>query len=245
MKTVAIVQARMGSSRLPGKVLMGLAGQTVLERVVRRVQRFKYVDDVIVATSVSPADDEIVATCGQIKLPVFRGSEFDVLDRFMKAARTYHADICVRITADCPLIDPEVSDEIIRRFGQANRPIDYASNKIPQSFPRGLDTEVFTLAALERAWQNASRPYERAHVTVYIYEHPDQFKLLSITSDVDRADWRWTVDTNEDLEFVREVYLRLGADGDFTWRDVVSLLEREPNLCNINRRVIQKHVLEG
>ena len=195
MKTVAIIQARMGSSRLPGKVLMDLGGQTVLERVVRRVQHCKYVDEIVVATSILPVDDEIVATCGQMDVPVFRGSESDVLDRFLMAADAHHADICVRITADCPLIDPGLSDEIIRLFKQANPPVDYASNKIPQSYPRGLDTEVFTIAALKRAWQNASLPYERAHVTIYIYEHPEQFKLLSITSDVERADWRWTLDT--------------------------------------------------
>ena len=245
MKTVAIIQARMGSSRLPGKVLMDLAGQTVLERVVRRIQRCEYVDEVVVATSFLPVDDNIVATCRQIDVSVFRGSETDVLDRFWMAANAQHADICVRITADCPLIDPGVSDDIIRRFMQANPAIDYASNKIPQSYPRGLDTEVFTITALERAWQNALLPYERSHVTIYIYEHPDQFGLLSIVSDVNRADWRWTLDTLEDLEFIRQIYLRLGAADRFTWRDVIALLEKEPELRNINRHVMQKMVREG
>jgi spore coat polysaccharide biosynthesis protein SpsF len=235
----------MGSSRLSGKVLMDLAGQTVLERVVRRVQRCKYVDEVVVATSVSPADDEIVAKCGQMEVPVCRGSESDVLDRFFMAAHAHQADICVRITADCPLLDPEVSDEIIRRFRQANPSVDYASNKIPQSFPRGLDTEVFTIAALERAWQNASLPYERAHVTIYMYEHPDQFKLLSVMCDVDRANWRWTLDTLEDLIFIRQIYARLCPDERFTWRDVIAIVEQEPALCNINRHIVQKPVQEG
>lgn len=245
MMTVAIIQARMGSSRLPGKVLMDLGGRTMLERIVRRVRRCKRVDQVAVATSVSPLDDRIVTKCEQIAVPVFRGSELDVLDRFMGAARAFQADVCIRITADCPLIDPEVTDYIIDRFWQANPAVDYASNKIPQSYPRGLDTEVFTLSALERAWQRASRPYERAHVTVYIYEHPEQFKLLSITSDVDRADWRWTVDTIEDLKFVREIYDRLGPDDQFSWRDVLSLLDREPALRKINSHVRQKPAREG
>jgi spore coat polysaccharide biosynthesis protein SpsF len=234
----------MGSSRLPGKVLMDLAGQTVLERVARRIQCCKYVDEVVVATSILPVDDDIAATCRQIDVPVFRGSESDVLDRFLKAAYAHRADICVRITADCPLIDPGVSDEIIRCFGQANPPVDYASNKIPQSYPRGLDTEVFTLAATERAWQNASLPYEREHVTIYIYEHPDQFKLLSITSDVDRADWRWTLDTLEDLKFIRQIYARLGSATRFSWRDIIALLEQEPTLRNINQHIAQKPVHE-
>jgi spore coat polysaccharide biosynthesis protein SpsF len=235
----------MGSSRLPGKVLMDLAGETVLERVVHRVQRCKYVDEVIVATSVLAADDEIVATCKQMDVPVFRGSESDVLDRFLMAARAHSVDICVRITSDCPLLDPEVSDEIILRFKQADPPVDYASNKIPPSYPRGLDTEVFTFFALERAWQLALRPYERAHVSIYIYEHPEQFKLLSIVSDIGRSEWRWTVDTPEDLEFVRQIYARLGPDGHFSWHDVVALLEREPELPDINRYIMQKPVREG
>lgn len=245
MKIVAIIQARMGSTRLPGKVLLDLAGQTVLERVVRRIQRCQYVDEIVVATSILPVDNDIVAACRQMGVFFFRGSETDVLDRFLKAAYAHCADICVRITADCPLIDPGVSDEIIRRFGQENPPVDYASNKIPQSYPRGLDTEVFTLAALERAWQNASMPYEREHVTISIYEHPDQFKLLSIKSDVERADWRWTLDTLEDLEFIRTIYDRLGPTNNFTWHDVVDLLEKEPALNAINQHVLQKPVREG
>jgi len=216
-----------------------------LERVVRRVGRCKRGDQVVVATSVSSADDRLVTKCEQIAVPVFRGSELDVLDRFRGAARAFQADVCVRITADCPLIDPEVTDYIIERFWQANPAVDYASNKIPQSYPRGLDTEVFTIAALERAWQNASLSYERSHVTLYIYEHPEQFKLLGITSDVDRAGWRWTVDTPEDLEFVRAVYERLGPDDQFSWRDVLTLLDREPALRDINSHVRQKPAREG
>ena len=245
MKTVAIIQAHMGSSRLPGKVLRDIAGQSMLERVVRRTQRCQEIDAVVIATSTLHIDESIVVAGREMGVGVFRGSESDVLDRFMQATRSCAADVCVRITSDCPLIDPEVSDSIIRRFKQANPPVDYASNKIPQSFPRGLDTEVFTPDALERAWQLATRSYERAHVTIYMYEHPEQFKLLGVTSDVDRADWRWTVDTIEDLEFVRQVYTRLDANPHFTWRDVVALLEREPELRDINRHIVQKPVWKG
>jgi len=123
--------------------------------------------------------------------------------------------------------------------------VDYASNKIPQSFPRGLDTEVFTRSALERAAARAAQPYERAHVTIHMYEHPDEFRLLSVTSDVDRADWRWTVDAPEDLAFVRAVYERLGQGNDFSWLDVVALLTREPDLRSINAHVVQKPVRSG
>lgn len=245
MKTVAIIQAHMGSSRLPGKVLKDLAGRSVLERVVRRTQRCREIDQVLVATSTLPVDEALVAACGKLDVPVFRGSESDVLDRFTQAARAYQADTCVRITSDCPLIDPGVSDDIVRRFKAAVPPVDYASNKIPQSFPRGLDTEVFTREALERAWRDARQPYERAHVTIYLYEHPQQFRLLSVVSDVDRADWRWTLDTPEDYEFLRQVYQRFGGADDFAWQDVLALLAREPHLRQINAHIRQKAVHQG
>jgi spore coat polysaccharide biosynthesis protein SpsF len=235
----------MGSSRLPGKVLMDVAGKTMLERVICRAKCCQHVDDVVVATSMLPIDDAIVRACEDIDAFVFRGSDSDVLDRFTQAARSQRADVCVRLTSDCPLIDPEVSDHIISRFLQADPPVDYASNKIPQSYPRGLDTEVFTLSALERAWRQATDKYQRSHVTVYIYEHPERFKLLGVISDVDRSDWRWTVDTVEDLQLVTQIYQRLGAEGDFSWRNVVALLEAEPTLRQINQDIIQKSVGEG
>lgn len=244
MKTVAIIQSHLGSSRLPGKILMDLVGRTVLERVVRRTQRCRGIDEVVVATSSSRIDDSVETACERIDVPVFRGSDSDVLDRFTKAAQQHLADVCVRITSDCPLIDPEVSDHIIRSFHQAV-PVDYASNKIPQSYPRGLDTEVFTRDALELAWEQAKEPYQRSHVTIYIYEHPEQFTLRSLTSSVNRADWRWTVDTPEDLEFVRQIYSRLGPEDDFGWQDVLALLDREPQLQRINQHIRQKEVHEG
>ena len=245
MKTVAIVQAHMGSSRLPGKVLMDIAGETMLSRVVNRTRHCKNIDTVVVATSVSPIDDAIVGACEELVVPAFRGSDSDVLDRFVNAAQVFSADVCVRITSDCPLLDPEVSDHVITSFQQADPPVDYASNKIPQSYPRGLDTEVFTIKALEDTARRAVEPYQRSHVTIYMYEHPDEFNLLSVVSDVDRADWRWTVDTPEDLQFVREIYSRLGPEGRFGWRDVIDLLEERPDLRNINSSIAQKNGREG
>jgi spore coat polysaccharide biosynthesis protein SpsF len=245
MNKIAIIQAHMGSSRLPGKVLQDLAGKPMLARVLERVQRCPALDGLVVATSTLAVDDVLADFCRELQVPVFRGSDTDVLDRFTRAAAAFSADVCVRITSDCPLIDPEVSEDIIRRFLEAQGTIDYASNKIPQSFPRGLDTEVFTLAALRAAHQEAKLPYQRAHVTIYLYEHPEKFRLLSIKSLVDRAHWRWTVDTPEDLEFVRQVYRRLGADGNFGWQEVVALLEQEPGLMDLNRHIHQKPVRQG
>jgi spore coat polysaccharide biosynthesis protein SpsF len=242
VRIIAIIQAHMASTRLPGKVLMDIAGKTMLERVVCRIQRCQQVDDVVVATSTLPRDDAIVVACENMGVSAFRGSDCDVLDRFTLAARFQGANVCVRITSDCPLVDPKLSDHIISRFLLANPPVDYASNKIPQSYPRGLDTEVFTADALELAHQYATERYQRVHVTPYIYEHPEQFELLSVISDVDRANWRWTVDTSEDLEFVRQIYDRLGPDDKFAWSDVVGLLECEPMLRRINQDITQKSV---
>lgn len=224
---------------------MDLAGETVLQRVVERVRRFTLVDEVIVATSDLRADNAVVAECARIDVEKFRGSESDVLDRFAGAARATDAAVCVRLTADCPLLDPGVSDSIISVFHEADAAVDYASNKIPQSFPRGLDTEVFSRDALDRAAREAREPYERAHVTPYIYRHPERFSLISVTSDIDRADWRWTIDSAEDLEFVREIYRRLGGVVDFSWHDVVALLEEEPSLMWINAGVQQKDIGQG
>jgi spore coat polysaccharide biosynthesis protein SpsF len=245
MKCVAIVQARMGSTRLPGKVLLDIAGRPMLAHVVERARLCREVDDVIVATSTHSNDDEIVSACRRLDVRVFRGSESDVLDRYAGAAAFASADSCVRITADCPLLDPGVSDRIVSAFKTARPPVDYASNKIPQSFPRGLDTEVFTRAALERARREAVQPHHRIHVTPYLYENPASFRLLSITSDVDRNHWRWTVDCQADLEFVRAVHEHFRPRTTFSWAEVVELVESHPALMEINKNVTQKNVMDG
>jgi spore coat polysaccharide biosynthesis protein SpsF len=245
MRTVAVIQARVGSTRLPGKVLLDLCGKTVLGRVVERVSRMMRIEDLVVATSNLESDDSVEEECRRLGVACFRGSEDDVLDRFRGAAEALGAGQCVRITADCPLIDPQVSDDIVARFEAADPPVDYASNKIPQSFPRGLDTEVFTREALERSAKWARKPYHRTHVTAYMYQTPELFTLLSVMSDVDRADWRWTIDTPEDLAFVRSVYERFEKRPDFTWLDVVDLIENEPSLADVNKHVVQKEIEQG
>ena len=244
MKVAAIVQARMGSTRLPGKVLLDLAGRSVLARVVERLRRAGLVDEILVATTDSSPDDRIVEECGRHSVAVFRGQEDDVLDRYYRAAKSIAAEVVVRITSDCPLIDPEVTDETIRRF-LAQRP-DFASNcRLIRKYPRGLDTEVMTARALEQAWREADQDYQRVHVTPYIYENPAKFKLLSVAADQDYSRHRWTIDTQEDLDLARAIYDRLGANGDFLWRDVLALVERNPELAELNRRVIQKSLREG
>lgn len=238
MKVVAIVQARMGSTRLSGKVLKDIGTETMLARVVGRVRRARLISEVLVATTDVAADDAIVGECRKCSVPVSRGDEKDVLDRYFRAAQLSKAEIVVRITADCPLIDPEITDKTIAEFLEASP--DYASNVMKRTYPRGLDTEVMSVAALERAWRQAQKPYEREHVTPYIYEHPGDFKLLSVTGAEDYSAYRWTVDTPDDLEFVRAIYGRLASDGAFSWRDVLALLQSEPQLVDLNRFVQQK-----
>jgi spore coat polysaccharide biosynthesis protein SpsF len=243
MNVVAIVQARMGSTRLPGKVLLDLEGRTMLARVVRRLRRATRVDRVVVATSTSPADDPIVDECRRLRAACFRGSEDDVLERYFQAAGAYGAETVVRVTSDCPLIDPGVADRVIGEFLEV-RP-DYASNVLRRTYPRGLDTEVMTAAALARACCEAGEPYARAHVTPYLYQHPELFRLHSVVELQDFSDGRWTVDCDDDLRFVRAVYARFHGDDTFGWHDVYRAVAGDPGLAALNRHVRQKRLVEG
>lgn len=243
MNVVAIVQARMSSTRLPGKVLKDLGGGTMLARVLKRLSRARLINSVLVATTDRQADDAIVEECRRHAFPVFRGDQDDVLDRYFRAAQLVKAEVVVRITSDCPLIDPEITDKTITAFLEAGP--DYAANNFVRTYPRGLDTEVFSVKALAHAWQQARKPYERSHVTPYIYEHPANFKILTVTGDVDYSHHRWTVDTPEDLEFVRAIYSRFENNTGFLWRDVLALVEREPELADLNRFIEQKALHEG
>jgi spore coat polysaccharide biosynthesis protein SpsF len=238
VKVVAIIQARMGSTRLPGKVLMDLGGETVLARVVKRVRRAKLVDAVVVASTDAATDDAIVRACGDLEVACFRGSENDVLDRYYRAALEHCAEAVVRITSDCPLIDPGLVDETIRVY--LDQRCEYASNLFPRTYPRGLDVEVVDSGALARAWKGAQLPYEREHVTPYFYEHPELFRQASLRSENDHSKYRWTLDTPEDLQLLRAIYSSLGKRDDFGWREVLDLMEHEPELAELNWHVMQK-----
>lgn len=243
---VAIIQARMNSTRLPGKVLLPIEGQSMLERVVRRVQRAKSIDKVVVATTEDPADDAVAEAAEALGVHVTRGSEDDVLDRFRQAAEETGAAHIVRVSADSPFIDPDVCDMVVDAYRSSGA--DYASNKLEPSFPLGLDVEVFSREALEKTWSEAKEPYERAHVTLHMYA-PTTGKLSlvlqPVTTSPDRHDWRWTVDTPEDLEFAREAFRRIGGRNDFSWVDVVHLIDEDPALAGINSHLKPKHVTEG
>jgi spore coat polysaccharide biosynthesis protein SpsF len=198
------------------------------------------VNEVTVATSYDARDGAIVEECHRLRCRAFRGSEQDVLDRYYRAAQQADAEVVVRITSDCPLIDPQLSDHTIEAFLD-ERP-DYASNALERTYPRGLDTEVMSFAALESAWTNARETYQREHVTPFLYQHPERFKLLSVKGDHDYSQYRWTLDTPEDLEFLRAVYTRSVDRQDLTWQDVLNIVKREPELAEINRHVVQKTI---
>ncbi|MFW6175182.1 MAG: cytidylyltransferase domain-containing protein [Acidobacteriota bacterium] len=242
MTTVAIVQARMGSTRLPGKVLAEIEGRPMLSRVLGRLGRARTLDAVVVATSTEPGDDPVAELGRELRVPVFRGSEEDVLDRYAGAARQLAADAVVRVTADCPLIDPQVVDRVVQRFRESGA--DYASNTLKRTYPQGLDVEVFRREALEQAAREAREPWERAHVTPYLYHHPERFALVSVTHDRDLSRHRWTVDTREDLKLVRALYRR--ADDPYAgWQELLRIAESDPSLRAINAGVVQKALEEG
>jgi spore coat polysaccharide biosynthesis protein SpsF len=241
MKIVAIIQARMGSTRLPGKVLLDLAGEPMLGRVVNRTQRATTLREVVVATTVEPDDESIVQLCAARDWPCFRGSEEDVLDRYYLAAKEYRANVVVRITSDCPLIEPEIVDLVVQEFCEKGA-LDYVSNTLPpRNFPRGLDVEVMSFEALERAWHEDKNPVWREHVTPYIYRNPEKFTLRAVVNNEDYSHMRWTVDTPEDLAFVRRVYDNFGHN-HFSWHEVLVLLEGHSEWLKINQNVVQKKV---
>lgn len=241
MKVVAIIQARMGSTRLPGKVMKEILGKPVILWDLDRISLSKLVDEIVVAIPYGEENDVIVDMINEYndKIVTIRGSEDDVLDRYYQAAVQTNADIVVRITSDCPLIDPVVIDNVIEHFLDNN--CDYCSNSLTRTYPRGLDTEVFSFKVLGEVWNKAKKDYEREHVTPYIIENMDKFKLLNVANDIDFSHLRWTLDTKDDFEFISAVYKRIYPKKQlFLMDDVLELLDREPELVEINMHIEQK-----
>ena len=231
MNTIALIQARMTSSRLPGKVLQDICGRPMLLRVVERVKQTKRVDSVAVITSVHESDDDIEQCCKDNGIHYFRGNLDDVLDRYYQAALHFHADVVVRITADCPLLDPEIVDRVVGIFHDGD--YDYVSNTLECTYPDGLDTEVFRFVTLEKARRGAGLKSEREHVTAYIYKHPELFRLGVLKHPEDLSELRWTVDTLPDLQFVRAVYANF-ADKHFGMEDVLRFINEHPEIAALN-----------
>ncbi len=240
-RVVAIIQARMASSRLPGKVLADLGGQPVLAWVVRRAQRAQGIDQVVVATSVASEDAVIAAFCKEQDYVCTRGELHDVLDRYVRTAHKFDADVVVRLTGDCPFIDPEMLAANLRTFMEADPPLDFAANRLPskRTIPIGLDAEFCTIEALETAWREAQEPHQREHVMPFFYENPRRFRILHIKHKPDYGNYRWTVDTPEDLQLLREVVAHF-KDDRFSWKEVLAVFEAQPELAQINAGIQHK-----
>lgn len=258
-KVVAIIQGRMSSSRLPGKILADISGQPMLQRVFVRTSRSATVSETIFATTTDSTDDPVAEYCDFSGIPFTRGSQFDVLDRYYQTASEAKADVVVRITADCPVIDPELIDNVVRAVISNQSLVDFVCNRLPppyrRTYPIGLDIEACTFEALKKAWKEAKEPQHREHVMPYLYEgvklitdnrllftgvSSRGFKVALLNHTTDFGDYRWTVDTPEDLEFMREVYSHFNGRDDFTWKEVLDLVHDHPELAKINAGVQHK-----
>jgi spore coat polysaccharide biosynthesis protein SpsF len=242
---VAIVQARMRSTRLPGKVLEDLAGEPMVAHVVTRARAATLVNEVVVATSDRPADDAVVALCAARGWASFRGSEEDVLDRYYRGAQAYDAAHVVRVTADCPLLCPVQLDRVLVLHLESGADYTHNITVWGSEMPLGTGAEVFTAAALATSWRDGHEPHHREHVDEYVGEHPELFRIERVLAPpgLRRPGLRLTVDTPEDLELVREVYVRLKRPGDIIdLVDVVRLFDEEPKLAAINADVRQKTI---
>jgi len=237
----AVIQARMTSTRLPGKVLLPAAGREMLAHQIDRVRRAGSVAKVCVATTGNAADDPVAALAAREGVAVFRGSEHDVLDRFLRAADSVGATVAVRLTGDCPLTDPALIDAVVGVFHAAAPPVDYASNSFPRTWPIGLDVEVAAMTALRQAASEATDPYDREHVMPFLYRQPERFRIARHTAPQDLSGHRWTLDEASDYELLRHILeALLPAQPGFGWREVIALLEAHPEWRDINAGVAQK-----
>ncbi|CUI16639.1 Acylneuraminate cytidylyltransferase [Candidatus Protochlamydia naegleriophila] len=243
MRVEIFVQARMGSTRLPGKILQPVFGKPLLKYIVERLREVKNADEIVVLTTTEASDDIVEDFCQKEGVACFRGSENDVLERYYQAALQRRPDAIVRVTADCPLIDPEIVDAVIDAFKRESPAIDYISNSLKRTYPRGLDVEIFSFEALKKAYQLAIKPEEREHVTVYLYRHPELFKLKNMAHHPSLSQYRWTVDTQEDFTLIRLILEHLYPDNPtFRLQDVLNLLKKYPEWNLINAHIEQKKV---
>lgn len=242
-----IIQARFGSTRLPGKILKPVCGKPLLWHVWNRLKHSRMINDIIIATTTNPEDDQIEKFCSETGIHFYRGSTEDVLSRYYEAAKKFNAGIIIRITGDCPVIDPDLLDKMVNYFISQNQhsKLDYLSNVLERTFPRGLDIEMFSFEALEKSFIEARKSYEREHVTPYIYQHREIFTIKNFSNDINYSFHRWTVDTNEDYELIKEIYESLYESKNiFLFSDILKLFEQRPELIKINQTVKQKKLGE-
>ena len=241
MNVACIVQARVGSTRLPRKVLKKICGKTILEHDIDRLKRVKNIDKIVIATTTEERDIEIVSEANRLGIKCFRGSEKDVLSRYYYAAKENNSDIIIRITSDCPLLDCEITENTIKYYLE-NR-YDYVSNTLERTLPRGLDTEVFSFSILEKAFNEAILDRDREHVTSYIYTNKDKFSLGCYKFSTDYSNHRWTLDTEEDFMFISCIYNELYKKNKyFDMNDILNLLNRRSDLLAINKDINQKEI---
>ena len=236
INVLAIIQARVGSTRLPNKVLMPLGDKTVIEQVIERVSRSKYIDEIVVATSIEKNNLLLIKLCSEKNIRVFAGSEEDVLDRFYQVAKLIKPKHIVRITADCPLHDPYIIDSVINKHIKIK--VDYTSNTDPPTYPDGLDVEVFTFGSLKIAWENAKLLSQREHVTPYIRES-ERFSKFNVRNDNDLSELRWTLDEQRDYDMIKQVYDNFPASSFFSFEEILELIESKPELAKINSDIIR------
>ena len=247
MKVVCLVQARVGSTRLPGKILKEICGKTILHHEIDRLKKCKEIDEIVIATTDKEDDDKIVNEAKKLSVKYFRGSENDVLSRFYYAAKENNADIIVRVTSDCPCIDFEILDKMLIYFKEKykEKQVDYLSNTIKRTYPRGYDIEIFTFSALEKSYINAEKEYEREHVTPYIYDKTNNFLKLSFENKEDYSEYRVTLDTIEDFIVIKNIFENLYYKNPyFKLNDVVQYLNNNLHIVDINKHIEQKKLGE-
>ena len=237
-KTVALVQVRTGSARFPSKVLYKIGEKEIFLVQLDRMKRCKSLDQIVVITTTENRDDVIVSLCQKNKIPYFRGSEHDLLDRHYKAAQKFKADLVVKIPSDEPLVDPVVTDEVVEKMQNNLVRYDFVSNIHPPSFPDGLDVEIMPFKILEIAWEKAKKPHEREHTTPYIWDNPKRFRIGSITNRYGNMfmTHRWTMDYPEDFEFFKAVFANLKNKKNFLLENVLDLLKKHPEISAINTK---------
>lgn len=241
MNKVIIVQARMTSTRLPGKILKEVLGKPLLEYQVERLRRVRNADKIVIATTTNNTDEPVVSLGGRLAVPVYRGPENDVLARYHGAARAYGAGLVVRVTSDCPLIDPGVIDRVIGFYHEHKDAYDYVSNTLQRTYPTGMDTEVFPFTVLDEAYREALDAAEREHVTPFIYRRPERYRIGQVIAYNDTSRHRWTVDTPEDFELVRRIIEVIYPENPaFSLYDVLNLIDRNPSWTEINAHIVQK-----
>ena len=241
MRKLIIVQARMGSSRLPGKVLKEVCGKTMLEHLFIRLKRVKHADNIVIATTIKEQDNQIVDLCKMLNAPFYRGSEDDVLSRYYEAALKDRADLVVRVTSDCPLIDPQIIDRIINYYIDNKDNVDYVSNGLNRTYPRGMDVEVFSFSILKEAYEEATKGNEREHVTPFITSRPSRYRLHNIEHSTNLSHYRLTIDTSEDFELVEKIFEELFFENpEFEMKDILTVLEVNSEWPSINSHVKQR-----